>query len=269
MEELSMLVKLGAVLRVQHGFAFKSEHYVENSSYRLVTLGNFSENNTFKQNDAKATYYGADFPSEFILQENDLIMPLTEQVVGLFGNTALIPYSKGFKYVLNQRVGKIICDEHKVDKIYLHYLLATESVKKQLEARASGTRQRNISPENIYDVTVDLPHIEMQRKIGGILKNIEDQIERNNAMVKRLQVLALNSFDYFSKSNNSSNTVILGDVLIERDKSPLQVNNVVDGIGDIPFFTSGETILYTDEALASGFNIFLSTGGNAKVLWYN
>lgn len=47
-----MLVKLGAVLRVQHGFAFKSEHYVENSSYRLVTLGNFSENNTFKQNDA-------------------------------------------------------------------------------------------------------------------------------------------------------------------------------------------------------------------------
>ena len=102
-----------------------------------------------------------------------------------------------------------------------------------------------------------------------ILKNIEDQIERNNAMVKRLQVLALNSFDYFSKSNNSSNTVILGDVLIERDKSPLQVNNVVDGIGDIPFFTSGETILYTDEALASGFNIFLSTGGNAKVLWYN
>ena len=33
-----MLVKLGTVLRVQHGFAFKSEYYVENSSYRLVTF---------------------------------------------------------------------------------------------------------------------------------------------------------------------------------------------------------------------------------------
>ena len=199
-----MLVKLGTVLRVQHGFAFKSEYYVENSSYRLVTLGNFSENNTFKPNDAKATYYGADFPSEFILQENDLIMPLTEQVVGLFGNTALVPYSKGFKYVLNQRVGKIICDEHKVDKIYLHYLLATESVKKQLEARASGTRQRNISPENIYDVTVDLPHIEIQRKIGGILKSIEDQVERNNAMVKRLQVLGQAIFNKFFASESTA-----------------------------------------------------------------
>ena len=80
--------------------------------------------------------------------------------------------------------------------------------------------------------------------------------------------MALNSFDYFSKDNSSSNSVILRDILIERDKSPLQVNNVVDGTGDIPFFTSGETILYTNEGLATGFNIFLSTGGNAKVQSY-
>lgn len=192
-----MLVKLGTVLKVQHGYAFKSENYVENSSYRLVTLGNFSESNTFKYNDAKATYYGAEFPKEFILEENDLILPLTEQVEGLFGNTALVPKSTGYKFVLNQRVGKIICDESKVDKIYLHYLLATEIVKKQLEARASGTRQRNISPENIYDVTVDLPDINTQHKIGLILMNIESQIEKNNDMVKKLQVLSQAIFNQF------------------------------------------------------------------------
>lgn len=184
-----MLVKLGTVLKVQHGYAFKSENYVKKSPYRLVTLGNFSENNTFKYNNPKAIYYGANFPKEFILQENDLILPLTEQVEGLFGNTALVPCSTNYKFVLNQRVGKIICNESKVDKLYLHYLLASESVKKQLEARASGTRQRNISPENIYDVTVDLPNIELQIKIGLILKKIENQIESNNTIVKRLQVL--------------------------------------------------------------------------------
>ena len=185
-----MLVKLGTVLKVQHGYAFKSESYVKKSHYRLVTLGNFSENNTFKYNNSKAIYYGADFPKEFILQENDLILPLTEQVEGLFGNTALVPCSTNYKFVLNQRVGKIICNESKVNKLYLHYLLASESVKKQLEARASGTRQRNISPENIYDVTVDLPNIELQIKIGLMLKKIENQIESNNTIVKRLQVLS-------------------------------------------------------------------------------
>lgn len=110
--------------------------------------------------------------------------------------------------------------------------------------------------------------MDSQQKIVGILSSIDSQISRNTAMLKRLQVLALNSFDYFSKDNSSSNSVILRDILIERDKSPLQVNNVVDGTGDIPFFTSGETILYTNECLATGFNIFLSTGGNAKVQSY-
>lgn len=200
-----MFIKLGSVLKVQHGYAFKSENYVEKSYYRLVTLGNFSENNTFKYNDAKATYYGVEFPKEFILEENDLILPLTEQVVGLFGNTALVPRTTGFKFALNQRVGKIICDESKVDKIYLHYLLATEIVKKQLEARASGTRQRNISPENIYDVIVDLPDINAQHKIGLILMSIEKQIEKNNVMIKKLQVLSHAIFNkYFSSEETKT-----------------------------------------------------------------
>ena len=77
-----------------------------------------------------------------------------------------------------------------------------------------------------------------------------------------------NTFDYFSKGIDGSNNVILIDIIEERKKSPLQVNNVTDASGDIPFFTSGETVLYTDKSLVNEFNIFLSTGGNAKVQFY-
>jgi len=80
--------------------------------------------------------------------------------------------------------------------------------------------------------------------------------------------LALSSFDYFSHGIDGSNSVVLRDILIERDKSPIQVNNITNASGDIPFFTSGVSILYTDKSIASGFNIFLSTGGNAKVQSY-
>ena len=58
------------------------------------------------------------------------------------------------------------------------------------------------------------------------------------------QVLAHNTFDYFSKNNDGSNFVILKDIIIEKEKSTIQVNNIEDGLGNIPFFTSGETILY-------------------------
>ena len=184
-----MKVKLGDLLKVEHGFAFKSENYVDNGNTVLVTLGNISDKNSFKINEDKITFYGADYPEEYNLVEGDLIMPLTEQVVGLFGNTAFVPKYKNYQFVLNQRVGKVIVDKTKTNKDFIHHLLALDYVKNQLEARASGTRQRNISPESIYDVSVYVPSLEKQNKIGDILKSIESQIERNNAMVQKLQVL--------------------------------------------------------------------------------
>ena len=97
---------------------------------------------------------------------------------------------------------------------------------------------------------------------------MEDQIDRNNKMVHKLQVLALDSFDYFSQENNENKAVILRDIIIEKQKSPVQVNDVSNSSGNIPFYTSGESILYTNKSLEDGFNIFLSTGGNAKVQSY-
>ena len=173
-------VKLGELLKIKHGFAFKSENYVDESKYALVTLANISASNNFQFNRDKTTFYGASFPMDFILQEDDLIMPLTEQVVGLFGNSAFIPKIEGISFVLNQRVGKVFPYEEKADKYYLHYLLATNSVKDQLEYRASGTRQRNISPSDVYDVEVFVPDLEIQKRIGKCLYNIERKINFNN-----------------------------------------------------------------------------------------
>ena len=173
-------VKLGNLLRIKHGFAFKSENYVKRSEYALVTLANISSGNNFQFNESKTTFYGASFPKEFILHDSDLIMPLTEQVKGLFGNSAFVPEIDGITFVLNQRVGKVIPIEGRADRYYLHYLLATNSVRDQLEYRASGTKQRNISPDDVYDVEVDVPDVEEQAKIGKALYDIERKVNINN-----------------------------------------------------------------------------------------
>jgi len=152
----------------------------------------------------------------------------------------------------------------KVNAKYLYYHLSLINFARY----DIGSTIPSMTSSLYYSLSIDLPSLKIQEKIAYILTEIDKQIERNTAIVKRLQVLALNSFDYFSKDNSGSNRVILRDILIEKDKSPLQVNNVVDGTGDIPFFTSGEKILYTSEGLTTGFNIFLSTGGNAKVQSY-
>ena len=190
-------VKLGELLKVKHGYAFKSENYVEKSQYALVTLANISDSNNFQFNSLKTTYYGANFPSEFELKYDDLIMPLTEQVVGLFGNSAFIPHIDNIQFVLNQRVGKVIPFEDKADKYYLHYLLSTETVRKQLEYRSSGTRQRNISPNDVYDVTAFVPELQTQRKIGKLLYDLERKINNNNAINDNLEQQLMLLYDYW------------------------------------------------------------------------
>lgn len=190
-------VKLGEILKIKHGFAFKSGNYVDESEYALVTLANISSTNNFQFNKDKTTFYGASFPDDFILKEDDLIMPLTEQVIGLFGNTAFVPEMQGITFVLNQRVGKVVPVDDKADKYYLHYLLATNLVKDQLEYRASGTRQRNISPDDIYDVEVFLPDIITQRKIGKCLYDIEKKVNLNNAINDNLEQQLTTLYDYW------------------------------------------------------------------------
>ena len=259
-------VKLGEILKIKHGFAFKSENYVDESEYALVTLANISSTNNFQFNKDKTTFYGASFPNDFILKEDDLIMPLTEQVVGLFGNTAFVPKMQGITFVLNQRVGKVVPVDDKADKYYLHYLLATNLVKDQLEFRASGTRQRNISPDDVYDVEVFLPDITTQRKIGKCLYDIEKKVNLNNAINDNLASMTYDIYmhTFFSKKPNGK----LKDILIEADKSSVQVGEAKQSTGEYPFFTSGSAILKWDIPFINGRNCFLNTGGNADVKFY-
>lgn len=258
--------KLGNILKIKHGFAFKSEHYVDKSQYALVTLANISGNNDFQFNHDKTTFYGSDFPGEFKLKPGDLIMPLTEQVVGLLGNSAFVPPKDNIQFVLNQRVGKVIPFEDRADKYYLHYLLSTDTVREQLEYRASGTRQRNISPDDIYDVTVYIPKLKKQRAIGMVLYTLENKININRRINDNLQQMARMTYMhlFFNKKHNGK----LGDIIIEQPKSNIQVTDAKASMGEIPFFTSGDAVLSCSSPLVDGRNCFLNTGGNAGIKFY-
>ena len=64
--------------------------------------------------------------------------------------------------------------------------------------------------------------------------------------------------------------VKIGDYIQEQPKSKIQVNKAKENINGIyPFFTSGENVYKYDEFLIDKQNIFLSTGGNACVKFYD
>ena len=259
--------KLGKLLKVKHGFAFKSENYVEKSEYALVTLANISSTNDFQYNEEKTTYYGASFPSEFILKTGDLIMPITEQVMGLFGNSAFVPYIKHTTFVLNQRVGKVLVDEEKADKFFIHYLLSTDSVRNQLEYRASGTRQRNISPEDVYDVEVFVPDLEEQRRIGKLLYALEQRVYNNNCINDNLQQELCLIYEHIM--SQSKKGLILGTHAIASELSEITTGredaNFADTNGKYKFFTCSSETLKCNHYAFNSSSILIAGNGEFNV----
>ena len=69
---------------------------------------------------------------------------------------------------------------------------------------------------------------------------------------------------FFSKKPNAK----LKDILVEADKSSVQVGEAKQSTGEYPFFTSGSAILKWDTPFIDGRNCFLNTGGNADVKFY-
>lgn len=189
--------KLGDLLQVTRGASLSGEYYATQGNYIRLTCGNFDyRNNCFKENQSKDNiYYVGDFKEEFLLEKGDIITPLTEQAIGLLGSTARIPESG--KYIQSQDIAKIDCNESLLDKDFAFYLISSACVKQQLSAAAQQTKIRHTSPDKIKECTVWIPSLDIQKRIGRILTDIDNKIAINRQINDNLEAMAKQLYDYW------------------------------------------------------------------------
>ena len=188
-------VKIGECLKVKHGWAFKGEYFRERGVQSILTPGNFYEKGGFKPNGGKERYYIGHYPQEYLCHKGDLIIAMTQQAEGLLGSTAIVP--ENGKYLHNQRIGLITCDESKLFPLFAYYLFMTKSVRIQLERSASGTKVKHTSPEKIYEVLVSLPEVEQQKNIATILYAVEEKENINKRINENLEQQLRTIYDYW------------------------------------------------------------------------
>ena len=171
--------KLGELVEVTRGASLSGQFYSESGEYIRLTLGNFNMNGGgFKENTSKSDlYFTGTLKEEFILNEGDIITPLTEQSMGLLGTTARIPESG--KYIQSQDVALVRCKEGLLDPNFCYYLISSAAVRQQLSAGAQQTKIRHTSPDKIKDCIVWIPSYENQQKIGRIMSDIDAKITLN------------------------------------------------------------------------------------------
>lgn len=187
--------KLGELLTIKHGFPFKGEFFAQSGKYIILTPANFYEEGGFKYTTGKEKFYQGKFPEEYICKKDELIVAMTQQAEGLLGSTALVPEDD--IYLHNQRIGLITVNDKIADKNYVNYLFRTQSVRKQIRDTASGSKVKHTSPEKMYEVEVNIPKIGIQKKIGNLLKTLDEKIQNNNKINAELEAMAKTLYDYW------------------------------------------------------------------------
>jgi type I restriction enzyme S subunit len=278
--------RLGELLEIKHGFAFKGEHFTSAGDYVLLTPGNFREEGGLKLKGDKEKFYSANFPDEYLLQEGDLVVAMTDltQEAPILGSSARIP--QGGRFLHNQRLGKIVNlkTEHVLAE-YVYYLFNAPFVRAQVKASATGATVRHTAPTRIYDVGALLPPVPIQRRIASILSAYDELIENSRRRIWILESMAdalyREWFVRFRFPNHESVSRVqsplgmipegwevrkLGDVAELKYGKALKKEDRREG--DYPVYGSSGVVGTHDAALVEGPGIVVGRKGNVgSVFW--
>lgn len=164
----------------------------------------------------------------------------------------------------------VIQPNEDIDPYYLYYLLTQEKNINILQtiAEQSVTSYPSIVFADIENLKVRIyKDFNVQKKIASLLKSIDQKIATNEKINDNLLQTSLELYHhvFLDKVPNGK----LKDILIEHNKSKIQVNSAKNSEGKIPFFTSGDDLLFTNLCLINDSCCYLNTGGNADVKFYS
>ena len=180
---------LDELIHIKHGYAFKGEFFSEEPTADiLLTPGNFAIGGGFKAQKLK--YYNGDFPVDYILDENDVIVTMTDlsKEADTLGFSAKVPAWFGKRFLHNQRIGLVKLKTDDFDQEYLYWLMRTFSYQRFVANGATGATVKHTSPTKIcqYQFTAPVDK-NTQRKIASILSAYDDLIENNLKRIKLLE----------------------------------------------------------------------------------
>ena len=97
------------------------------------------------------------------------------------------------------------------DADFLYYLICSPLVRNPaIKSMVGSSGRQRVQTDVVANLDIELPPIEEQRKIGGLLKAIDDKIELNNAINNNLEQQAEAIFQ--SILSNAITTVNLGEI---------------------------------------------------------
>lgn len=181
--------KLGEVIQIQNGYAFKSGEYSA-AGYFLMRISNVQDgeitlsNPKYIQIDDKKL-------ERFVLKNGDILVSLT----GNIGRVGMIA-EEHLPSVLNQRVARIVPKGSSIDRDFLFRFLLSSAFRERLQEAGHGAAQQNVSTKEIECVPISLPSLDIQRSIIEQFDEFASETQR----LESLYQSKLDALDELKKS---------------------------------------------------------------------
>jgi type I restriction enzyme S subunit len=180
--------RLGDVLKLPSGFAFKSGTFSKDGKYRLVTITNV-KNGYFENKTAEGiNELPKNMPEYCRLGTGDVLLSLTGEV----GRVCIV---FGENYVLNQRVSKI---EPLLlqNKVFVYFLMRSKEISDQMQSIAVGAVQQNLSPVKALDIETVVPDEKCLQLFSEVANPMFDKLISN---IQEIQTLSRLRDDLLNK----------------------------------------------------------------------
>ena len=208
-----MEYKLKDIVTFKPGYAFKKSDMTD-EGIDLVKIGNLKNNKVIVPSDVKIK---EDIRfKDFIINKNDILMALTGDPV--YKGSIQTWVGRTSKYLndeiayLNQRVCKLIPNERIIYGDYLYYWLIRYDKTYEIAGLFHGSaNQANISHKEVGEMIINLPSLDIQRKVSKILSDVDKKINLNNQINNNLYEL-VRSY-YIDLVNNSDKECSLSELM--------------------------------------------------------
>ena len=207
-------VRLADTCDLIAGFAFKSKDF-GNYFEKVIKITNIEPPfvNMKDLQGVDLSMYNKDKLQKYIAKKGDYVFAMTGATIGKLGKIC-----DGEAYI-NQRV-LMFKPKKDIDKKFLFYILSQKNFYQYVINHIdSESAQANISANSIGNYEFNIPPLDVQKRIAGVLSVLDDKIELNN---KINQNLDLQAQSLFNEIYNSSENGVLSDIvdIVESGNRP-------------------------------------------------
>lgn len=258
---------LGEIINFVNGYAFKSRDFLTEKiegAMPIIKIRNVASGSVIF--DGVNYHIYSDIYIKYTIKKGNILIAMTgnhpEAKSQVVGEVAL--YKDEELSLMNQRVGKILPKDGKVNNNFLYYFLKNDITHYKIAEKSAGSaNQANISGSDIESLEINLPPLDEQKRIADVLSALDDKIEINNKINENLEAQAQAIFkrwfvDFEFPDEEGKPYKSNGGKFIDSELGEIPLGWKVGTLGEFIRFIKGKKPKYIVEEKLEGYELYLT-----------